>query len=353
MSEAIIQTDVVVVGAGPAGLFQLFQLGLQGIACHLVEALPHAGGQCAELYPHKPIYDIPGIPACTGRELVAQLQEQLRPFPIEWHWGQTVQSLASLDDGRVKLRTQQGLCLVARAVVLALGVGAFTPRPLKLEGVDALLNRQVFMQSHDRSAVLAQRKVVVYGGDEEAVARLLELASLPLPQRPAQLMLLHRRDVFKGSDAQLAQLQQLREANAVQVCIGQLQSLNRNEGGHLSDLGVLGADGTVFSLPLEVLLVYQGISPRLGTLEQWGLAMQQKALAVDPARFSTSLPGVYAIGDMASYPGKRKLIVCAFHEATLAAFAIAESLQQAPVLLQYTTTSTRLLQRLGRLPTHD
>lgn len=388
-----VATDVVVVGAGPAGLFQLFQLGLQGLDCHVLEALPHPGGQCAELYPRKPIYDIGGVPACTGLELAELLLEQLKPFAIQYHWGHTVADLSRGDDGLIEITSEQGLRLRAKAVVLALGVGAFTPRPLKLAGLDALLGRQVFYQSGDRDAPVAGRKVVVLGGDEDAVCKALELACLPAGQGPQSVTLLHRRDAFKAEEDVLAQLAASRAQGSVAVQAGQLQALQVSAAASptasptasstagtahapvgtlangmvdaagacvdaatnqqaitLTGLALLDGQGQDLSIPADVLLVYQGISPRLGTLVDWGLAMQQKMLTVNPATLATSMPGVYAIGDIAAYAGKRKLIASAFHEATLAAYAIAEQIAQAPVPLQYTTTSTRFLQRLGKLP---
>ena len=342
-----IQTDVVVVGAGPAGLFQLFQLGLHGLQCHVIEALDHVGGQCAELYPHKPIYDIPGVPACTGLQLAELLQQQLNPFPIHWHMGQIVQSITRREDGLIAVTTQLGLQLHAKAVVLAVGAGAFVPKPLKMEGVEALLNQQIFMQSQDAKAPTGGADVVVYGGDEEAVAKVLALAQQAENGKPNSIALLHRRDVFKASQAQLDELAQLRESGKVAVRIGQLQVL-QTENGQLCGLQVLNVQGETETIRANLLLVYQGISPKLGNLDAWGVAPHQKQVPVDTASFATPVAGIYAIGDIASYPGKRKLIVSAFHEATLAGYAIAEYVQQAPVPLQFTTTSSKFLQRLGK-----
>lgn len=361
-----IETDVVVVGAGPAGLFQIFQLGLLGLSCHAIEALPHPGGQCIELYPHKPIYDIPALAQVSGAQLAAQLHQQLAPFPIQWHWGQTVQAVEDAPEigpGWLRVRAatalgQPGATIHAKAVVLALGPGAFVPRLPKLEGLEALLTAQtqVFVQSHDQAAPLAGQRVVIYGGDEAAVAKALQLAQLPQAQRPAHIALLHRRDAFRADDAALAQLQTLREAGRLHVVTGQLEQLGMAHSGPaphgdvptLQSLHLLTPEGSSAPLPLDVLLLYQGLAPKLGAALQWGLELEAKHIVVNPATLQTSREGIYAIGDIARYPGKRKLIACGFHEAILCAFAIAQAIQGKPLLTQYTTTSTQLLERLGQ-----
>lgn len=347
-----LDTDVVVVGAGPAGLYQLFQLSLHGLRCHAIEALPHSGGQCAQLYPDKPIYDIPAVPACSGTELAALLHQQLAPFDIGWHWGEAVVEISAQPEGVWQVRTAQGLQLRAKAIVLAVGVGAFVPRPLKVEGLEPLLGTQVFMQSHDRNAPVQGADVVILGGDEAAVGRALALAQLPPDLAPRSIHLLHRRDVFKADAALLAQLEAQRTAGRIEVAVGQLQELVCSEG-RLRALQLLDLEGQSTELAADVLLVYQGISPKLSPLAEWGLQVEQKMLPVDAATFATNLAGVYAIGDIAQYPGKRKLIACAFHEATLAGYAVTEYVQQSPVPLQFTTTSTKFLQRLGKLPAQE
>lgn len=345
-------TDVVVVGAGPAGLFQLFQLGLQGLACHAIEALPHPGGQCSQLYADKPIYDIPALLRVTGHELSEQLHQQLAPFAIHWHWGQTLEAIEEDGAGHWLVHTSQGHAIACKAVVLALGVGAFVARKPKLEHLDALLaeGRQAFLQSHDRQAAVAGQQVVVFGGDEAAVAKVIELAQSGAALAPARVSLLHRRDVFKADETALAQLNALREQGRIHVEIGQLQALNLHRETALQSLHILSPDGQSQTVPTDVLLVYQGISPKLGALADWQLALEAKHILVNPATQATNRPGIYAVGDIASYPGKRKLIASAFHEAIMAAFAIAEQLQGKSPLTLYTTTHTVLLERLGQEP---
>ncbi|THT99274.1 NAD(P)/FAD-dependent oxidoreductase [Lampropedia puyangensis] len=348
-------TEVVVVGAGPAGLFQLFQLGLQGIACHAIDALPHPGGQCAELYPHKPIYDIPAIGCVTGAQLAKQLHEQLNPFTVGWHCGHTVIAIDQTNAGGYTVRTDRGHAIECKAVVLALGVGAFVPRKPKLEQLDALIaqSKQVFLQSHDRAAPVAGQHVIVFGGDEAAVQKALTLAALPTNERPHRITLLHRRDVFKADAAALAQLDALRDQGVVQVAVGQLQELHtspRNTQQQLDSLQITDNDGQTQTLEAGILLIYQGISPKLGAMLDWGLELDSKHIAVNPATQESSREGIFAIGDIASYPGKRKLIASAFHEALMASYAIAERLHGKSPLTLYTTTSTILLERLGQQP---
>lgn len=336
--------DAVVIGAGPVGLFQVFQLGLQGIAAHLVDALPHVGGQCAELYPDKPIYDIPGIPVCTGQGLVELLQRQIAPFAPTLHLGQQVHTLAAQADGRILLTTTAGTALLARSVFIAAGVGAFVPRAIKAEGVEALAPGQLLYHPDAATATRAAtgKRVVVHGGDEAAVQ-----AALDCVDAAAQVLLLHRRDAFQAAPALLAQLQALREAGRIQVVIGQITGVETAPDGTLQALALLDPQGQPQRQPLDLLLAYLGISPRLGPIADWGLAMDRKQLTVDTATFATSVPGIYAVGDINTYPGKRKLILCGFHEATLAAFAEAERQAGHKLPLEYTTSSERLQARLG------
>ena len=341
-----VETDAVVIGAGPVGLFQVFQLGLQGLHAHLIDALPHAGGQCVELYGDKPIYDIPGVPVCSGRELAALLLQQAAPFNPHWHLNTLVSALAPQPDGRVLVETSAGARMLTRSVFIAAGVGAFVPRTLKIEGIAGYVGSQVFYQALPPALDITGKDVVVHGGDEVAVARAVELAE---HGQAARVRLLHRRDVFQAPDTLLQRLQQLRDAGRIAVEAAQITGIVATDT-RLSALQVADADGTSRALTLDVLLAVLGISPRLGPLADWGIAMERKQLVVDTESFRTSVTGIYAVGDINTYPGKRKLILCGFHEATLAAFAAAEALKGDKVALHYTTTSARLHQLLGVAP---
>ena len=344
----VLKVDALVIGAGPVGLWQVFQLGLQGIAAHVVDALPVPGGQCIELYPDKPIYDIPGIPVSTGRELVDRLLQQIRPFSPVFHLGQTVDSLAPHDDGCFAVTTSAGQHLMARCVFIAAGVGAFLPRQLKLPEAERHQGHQLFYQPPGTG--LADQQVVVVGGDDAALQAVIDLAGLAAADRPASLVLLHRRATLQAEPARLRQWQALLSQGAVRFQTGQILALEAAEtpAAPLAALQLIGDDNTQYRLPVDRLLVMLGLSPKLGPIAQWGLALQRRQLVVDAAHFETSTPGIYAVGDVVSYPGKKKLILCGFHEATLATFAALQHLRpDEPTLLQYTTTSSRLQQRLG------
>ncbi|MEO3692081.1 NAD(P)/FAD-dependent oxidoreductase [Roseateles paludis] len=345
--QPLIETDAVVIGAGPVGLFQVFQLGLQEIRAHVIDSLPHAGGQCVELYPDKPIYDVPGLPVCTGQELADRLLQQARPFAPEFHLGQEVSQLSREADGRWRVETASGTRLLSKTVFIAGGVGSFQPRRLRLEGIEPFEGRSLHYRPTE-AARFVGRQMIVLGGDAPAVRWALTLATGPAPA--ASVTLVHRRDALRAEPADLAALQTLREAGTLRFVAGQpigFQGLD----GQLSHLRLATPEGAEVDLPCTDVIACLGLSPKLGPIANWGLAMEHKLLSVDPARFETSEPGIFAVGDVNTYPGKRKLLVCGFHEATLAAFAAVETVFPGKrVLLQYTTTSPRLHQLLGVAP---
>jgi len=370
----MIHTDALVIGAGPVGLFQAFQLGLLGLSAEVVDALPFAGGQCMALYPDKPIYDVPGVPVCTGRELTQSLLKQAAPFlpaaeaagphdhqPLQafqhLHLGQLVQSLAATADGAWTVTTDRGLTFLAQSVLIAAGAGAFLPRGLGVAELDGALNVHHHLPEDDSLAPpWAGQQLVVAGGGDEALSAVLAIAqTAQAAHRPSLLTLLHRRDVFQADAALEAAVRELIAQGRVQLAIGLPQSAERhsvNEGqsaGHrVRALSLLGADGQACSLPLDHLLVRLGLSPKLGPLSTWGMALERKQVSVSTLTFATSLPRVHAVGDINTYPGKKRLLLCGFHEATLAAHALAVELRpDAPSHLLYTTTSPVLHQRLG------
>jgi len=346
-----IQTDALIIGAGPAGLFQVFELGLREISAHVVDALPLPGGQCVELYGDKPIYDIPALPACTGRELTERLLAQIRPFAPTFHLEQLVSHVARRADGRFDVRTKAGLQFDCGAIVLAAGVGAFVPRTLKVSGLDAFEGRQLF---HDAARVppeaLAGRQVVVSGATEQALAfatRLCNAMAQRAPAAPARVTLVHRRDVFDAEDDTVAAFRDACRAGALHFVAGQPTGVSL-EGDRLAALALLDASGATVSLPADTVVVLQGLSPKLGPLADWGLALERRQVHVETARFATSVPGIFAIGDVIHYPGKQRLILSAFHEATLAAAGVAGHLcpgDDGP--LEYTTSSPRIHKLLG------
>ncbi|MBH1986907.1 MAG: NAD(P)/FAD-dependent oxidoreductase [Burkholderiales bacterium] len=370
----MIQTDALVIGAGPVGLFQAFQLGLLGLKVEVVDVLPQAGGQCMALYPDKPIYDVPGVPRCTGRELTGLLLQQASPFlPIDaetgrrqhLHLGHLVESIEAAADGSWLVGGSGGWRCQARALVVSAGAGAFVPRGLGVAALDGAHNVSHHLpdaDGPDHAAALpttaltphlvappwAGQHLVVAGGGEEALSAVLAIAHAPHPEhRPARLSLLHRRDAFQAEPQQEAAVRELIAQGRVQLVIGLPQAAQR-EGDRVSALELLGADGQVHTLAFDHLLVRLGLSPKLGPLTQWGLDLERKQVRVDTATFASSQAGVHAVGDINTYPGKKRLLLCGFHEATLAAHAIATALQpDAPPHLLYTTTSPVLHQRLG------
>ena len=340
-----IDTDAVIIGAGPVGLFQVFELGLLEIKAHVVDSLPVPGGQCIELYPDKPIYDIPAVPVCSGRELVARLLEQIAPFAASFHLGQEVTALRRQDDGRFHLETSTGTHFIARTVIVAGGVGSFQPRLLLANGIEAYTDSQVFYRVED-PARFAGKNIVIVGGGDSALDWALHFAQ-DGPHKAQSVILLHRRDAFKAAPASVARVRALCEAQQMQLVIGQVAGIV-TAGGRLTGVKVAGNDGLTRVVPLDMLLACLGLSPKLGPIAEWGLAIERKQLVVNTASFETSTPGIFAVGDVNTYPGKKKLILSGFHEATLAAFgAAAYVFPDKAIPLQYTTTSTKLHKVLG------
>ncbi len=345
MTDLPIEADSVIVGAGPVGLFQVFELGLQEVRAHVIDSLPNAGGQCVELYADKPIYDIPALPLCTGRELAERLLKQIEPFGAGFHLDQQVSIVGRRSDGRFDVATSAGTRFIAKAVVVAGGVGSFQPRRLKLEGLDRYRGTQLFEHGASLHEHAGER-VVIVGGTAAAVAAAIA-AGEDGASAAARVTLVHRRDDLDADEATRAQLNALRASGRIEFVAGQPEAIVERDG-KLAALTVLCSDGESRELPLDALFVLLGWSPKLGPIADWGLALEKKQLVVNPASFETSTPGIFAVGDINTYPGKQKLIVCGFHEATLAAFAIAELVHpERAQPLQYTTTSTKLHKLLG------
>jgi thioredoxin reductase (NADPH) len=336
-----IETDAVIIGAGPVGLFQAFELGLLEIQAHIIDALPEAGGQCMALYPNKPIYDIPGIPVCTGRELTTNLLKQIAPFHPPMHLGQAVMELRQEQDSRFFIRTTADHSFLSKTIFIAAGVGAFQARKLALDGIAEFENKQLFYHLEEPEQ-FNQRTIVICGGDETALEWAIQFASTA-----KHVTLVHRRSELKAEQDILDRFHGLRTAGKITLCVGQATGYESKDG-QLTALEVEDLDGHSQTIPLDALLVFFGLSPKLGPITDWGLALTRKQIVVDTARFESSIPGIFAVGDINIYPGKKKLILSGFHEAALAAFAAAEAIfPERPVQLQYTTTSPKLQQLLG------
>ena len=339
-----IETDAVIIGAGPVGLFQVFELGLLDIKAHVIDSLPEVGGQCIELYPDKPIYDIPAIPVCTGRELVGNLLKQIEPFKPQFHLNQEVSTLEKQTDGRFLIRTSQDQQFLSKAIFIAAGVGAFQPRTLNLDGIETFVDKQVFYRVRNPEQFNGKR-IVICGGGDSALDWALHFAD-----KAASVTLIHRRDEFKAAPQSVAKMRALCAAGEMQLIIGQITGLE-SSNDKLTEIAVTNIDGEVQMLGLDALLLFYGLSPKLGPIADWGLDIDRKQIAVDTACFQTSTPGIYAVGDINIYPGKKKLILSGFHEAALAAFAAAAYLApDKQIQLQYTTTSPKLHKALGVSP---
>ncbi len=335
------QIEAVIIGAGPAGLFQIFELGLLGITAHIIDTLAHPGGQCTELYPDKPIYDIPAIPVCGAQELVDRLLEQARPFHATFHLGQEVTELRKLPDGRFEVVTSSGTRLNAGAIVIAGGVGSFQPRRLGVPGVEQFEGRQVLYRVRS-AADFHGKDLVICGGGDSALDWTVALCD-----KARSLTLVHRRAEFRAAPATVARMRELLAQGRMQLIEGNVAGLQAH-----GDAQVLAqmqcSDGRQLEKPADHVLAFFGLHPKLGPIAEWGIELERKALKVDTEKFQTSVPGIFAIGDINIYPGKKKLILSAFHEAALAAFAIQHHLFPGKrQFLQYTTTSPIMQKRLG------
>jgi thioredoxin reductase (NADPH) len=340
-SKLATVTDVVIVGAGPVGLFQVFELGLLGLRAELIDSLPQLGGQCIELYPDKPIYDIPAIPVCTARELVERLVEQIRPFNANVHLGQEVTEVTPRADRRFDVTTSRGTRFDAGAVIIAGGVGSFQPRRLALEGAEAFEGTSLHYRVKD-TAPFVDKDLVILGGGDSALDWALELVD-----KARSIVLVHRRAEFRAAPASVQRMLALRDAGRLDHMEAQVQSLVERDGT-LSALRLTTRDGMTRTVSLDQLLVFWGLHPKLGPIANWGLQLHRRTISVDTAHFQTSVPGIFAVGDINDYPGKKKLILSGFHETALAAFAVREYLRPGEkVHLQYTTTSPLLQKRLG------
>jgi thioredoxin reductase (NADPH) len=340
-----IETDAVIVGAGPVGLFQVFELGLLEIKAHVIDSLAYPGGQCIELYPDKPIYDIPAVPVCTGKELTDNLLKQIEPFGATFHLGQEVTVVQRQDDGRFRVETSRGTRFLTRTVFIAGGVGSFQPRTLRVNGIEKFLDKQLFYRVKS-PAQFAGKNLVIIGGGDSALDWTLNFVQ-DGPHRAESVILMHRRDAFRAAPASVAKMRELCDAYEMQFVVGQAIGFEE-EDGRLTKLKITGSDGVTRIVPADMLLVFFGLSPKLGPIADWGLGVDRKQLVVDTEKFETTVPGIFAVGDINTYPGKKKLILSGFHEAALAAFGAAPYVfPEKRILLQYTTTSPKLHKVLG------
>jgi thioredoxin reductase (NADPH) len=339
-----IETDVVIIGAGPVGLFAVFELGLLDIKAHLIDILPKVGGQCAELYPEKPIYDIRGFPVITGQGLVDNLIKQIEPFHPTFHLNEMVESVEVLgtpEAPKFRLKTDAGTTFVCRAILIAAGGGSFQPKKPPIKGIDAYEGTGVFYAVRKMEAFRGKRILIVGGGDS-ALDWTVNLQ--PLAER---LTLLHRRDAFRAAPDSVNKMRALLAEGAMNFELGQVEAL-KGDAPKLEAAVVRRDDGSTFEVPCDVILPFFGLTMKLGPIAQWGLNLNENLIPVDTEKFETSTPGIFAIGDINWYPGKLKLILSGFHEVALAAQKVHRYVYpEKKLLFQYTTSSTSLQKKLG------
>ncbi|MGH6828838.1 MAG: NAD(P)/FAD-dependent oxidoreductase, partial [Rhizomicrobium sp.] len=342
---AAVETDVAVIGAGPIGLFAVFELGLLDLKCHLVDVLDRPGGQLTELYPEKPIYDIPGLPIVTGQELTNRLIEQVKPFHPQFHFGEMASALGKLDDGRWTLATDAGTQLIAPVIVIAAGAGSFVPKRPPLAGIEKYEQAGEGLGVHyavRKMETFRGRNILIAGGGDSALDWTINLAPLA-----KTLTLVHHRDGFRAAQHSVTRMRELEATGKVKFHVASVKALH-GEQGRLSAVTLSGADKTEWRHETDAFLPFFGLTIKLGPIARFGLNLTENLIAVDPARFESRTPGIFAVGDINTYPGKLKLILCGFHEAALMAQAAFHVIRPKEKLrFQYPTSSSSLQKKLG------
>ncbi|MGE0182093.1 MAG: NAD(P)/FAD-dependent oxidoreductase [Parvularculaceae bacterium] len=329
-------TDAVIIGAGPCGLFAVFELGLLGIKAHVIDIQDKPGGQCAELYPEKPILDIPGIPVVTGADLVSRLMEQIAPFGAVFHLNEMADSLDQTSAGW-RITTDLGTTIDAKVIVIAAGGGSFTPKKPPIPGIDAYEGTSVFYAVRKRDA-FAGKRLVIAGGGDSALDWTINLE--PIAER---ITLIHRRDEFRGAPESVERMRALVEAGRIDLKIAQIKGLEGDDG-MIAGVAVANDDGASV-IPCEAMIAFYGLTMKLGPIADFGLNLHENRIAVDTEKFETSTPGIFCIGDMAHYPGKLKLILSGFHESALMSHGAFHFVFPGKKLKFQHTTSAKELQQ--------
>ncbi len=341
MTKSEISTDVVIIGAGPVGLFAVFELGLLDLKCHLIDILDRAGGQCAELYPEKPIYDIPGFPVISGQELTDNLLKQIEPFNPQFHFNRMVEKVEKLKDGTFRVETDEGDVFLAPVVVIAAGGGSFQPKRPPVENIEQYEGKSVHY-AVKKIEDFRDQDIMIVGGGDSALDWVLNLQPIA-----KSLTLLHRRDVFRAAPASVKEMLELADSGKINFILGQMTSLE-GENGELSAVNIKTKQGEEKRIKVTRLLPFFGLTMKLGPVANWGLELNDNLIVVDTEKFETSIEGIFAIGDINYYPGKLKLILSGFHEAALMAQRAKKIINpDERVIFQYTTSSTKLQRKLG------
>ena len=335
----MINTDVLIIGAGPTGLFAAHQINLIGLKCEIVDNLDKIGGQCIELYPDKPIYDIPAVPECTGEELTKNLIKQLKPFDIKFHLNERVDEVKKVNE-KWEVKTNKGTMFTTPNIIIAGGVGSFEPRKFSSKECENFENKSVFYSIKDKS-IFKGKKVSIFGGGDSALDWAIELSNT------SSVNLIHRRDEFRGAQASVDKVKELANEGKIKL-LTKYQLKNVHGSEKLESIDIMHDDKNIINLKSDFVLGFFGLIMQLGPIASWGLNLNKKTIEVDTEKFETNKKGIYAIGDICSYPGKLKLILSGFHEGALAAracFKLARPNEK--YRFEFTTTSSNLKSRLG------
>ncbi|NKB53304.1 MAG: SidA/IucD/PvdA family monooxygenase [Rhizobiaceae bacterium] len=337
----IVETDVVIIGAGPVGLFAVFELGLLDLKCHLIDILDRPGGQCAELYPEKPIYDIPAWPEISGQGLTDRLMEQIKPFEPEFHFNRMVTGVEKQEDGSFVVTTDENEKIKGKVIVIAAGGGSFQPKRPPVPGIEEFEDHSVYY-SVRRMEEFRDHDILIVGGGDSALDWTLNLQPIA-----KSLTLLHRRDAFRGAPDSVNKMKKLVDEGKIDLILGQVTGLNGADGV-VESASVKTKEGDLIDVNCTRVLPFFGLTMKLGPIADWGLNLNENLLPVDTEKFATSEPGIFAIGDINTYPGKLKLILSGFHEAALMAQAAKKHISpDERIVFQYTTSSTSLQKKLG------
>tara|TARA_Y100001970_G_scaffold196268_1_gene238634 strand:+ start:184 stop:1203 length:1020 start_codon:yes stop_codon:yes gene_type:complete len=335
----MIKTDVIIIGAGPVGLFTVHQLGIKGLNANVIDNLDKAGGQCIELYPDKPIYDIPAVPECSGKSLTDELLKQIKPFKTNFHFNERVQEIKE-EKGAWLVKTNKNKNFISPNIIIAGGVGSFEPRKLPIKDLEKFEGKSVFY-SVQKKELLKDKKISIFGGGDSALDWALELS------KTSKVTLIHRRNEFRGAPHTLSQLEQLKKTNKISIKTPfQISSVNK--GDVLKSIDIKNDDGKTEKIETDIILGFFGLIMQLGPIAEWGLNMTKKTINVNTENFQTNRPGIFAIGDICNYPGKLKLILSGFHEAALASVeCFKRARPNEKFKFQFSTSSKDIQKRLG------
>ncbi len=338
----MIKTDVVIVGAGPVGLFAVHQLGIKGLKAEVIDNLDKAGGQCIELYPDKPIYDIPAIPECTGKELTENLLKQIKPFNTNFHFNERVQEVSSENNNWI-IKTNKNKVFISPNIVIAGGVGSFEPRKLSLKEAEKYEDKSIFYSVNDKNKFKG-KKVSIFGGGDSALDWALELSKI------SDVTLIHRRDEFRGAPHTLNEIKKLEKSGKVNIKTKyQLSSIDGDK--KIKSIIIKNDEEKTIKIETDYILGFFGLIMQLGPIAEWGLNMDRKTIKVNTENFGTNKKGIFAIGDICTYPGKERLILSGFHEAALASVeCFKRAKPDEKYRFQFTTSSKEIQERLGRKP---